>query len=65
MVNHKAFDKHTTVNKKSYFSTNISNIKPAPNAMKIYNEFKQDQHDTFYYTHNKNQVANQMPIVDL
>lgn len=69
-VNHKAFDKHTiyTNNSKTILPSNISNnmsFKPAPNAMKIYNEFKQDQHDTFYYTHNKQNAAYNLPIMNL
>ena len=55
MVNHKSFDK-PIVPKTSYMPIDFTNkmgLKPAPNAMKIYNDFKQDQHETFYYTHNK------------
>jgi len=54
MVNQKTFEKSLINN--NYLPLDVTknmSFKPAPNAIKIYNDFKQDQHETFYYSHNK------------
>lgn len=52
MVNNKTFGivpKGKDYPQQITSSNNLSKLKPAPNAMKIYNDFQKDQFDTLYF----------------